>query len=304
MTKENIVREVVGIFKNYEDMENAIDELEISGFSRHHISVLGSQKAVKETFGDSRVNAELLADNPDVPRSPDIKKEEMGLGQGILVSGGMVAGVASAIIASGGVAAPGIITTIAVGGAGGTAVGAVLAKLLGDKYSEFFQNQIDNGGLVLWVNSPKIGMEIKAEEIMKKYGAEDIHVHEIPVNTSEASSKNSKIFGEAFVKLDHLIDKYEETIDKNNTLNKKIFNLHEQLKNAANSDHIVPKNNINKMSCELHEIILLAQDMGKEEQKMTEENMPITGNEENLDSEKYFSIANDLIKLEEEKLFA
>lgn len=175
------VREAVGIFDDYDQLEQAIEALQVGGFARHHISVLGSDGAVKERFGAPHVQTGLLEDHPDAPRSPDIKKEELAIAQGALMSGGMLTGMAAAFIAAGGLAVPGLLATVLIAGTGGTAVGAVLAKLLGDKHAEFFQKQIDHGGLLLWVATPDVAAEGKAREILKRYGARDIHVHELPV---------------------------------------------------------------------------------------------------------------------------
>lgn len=102
MTTDQTIREAVGIFDDYDQMEKAIEALQEDGFGRRHISVLGSEAAVKEKFGARHVKTELLEDHPNAPRSPDIKKEELGIAQGVLVGGGLFTGVVAAVIASGG----------------------------------------------------------------------------------------------------------------------------------------------------------------------------------------------------------
>lgn len=182
------IREAVGVFDNYEEMEKTIEALQIAGIGRRHISVLGSQMAVEKKFGSTHVKTDVLADHPDAPRSPDIQQEELGIGQGALVSGGLLFGVVTAVIASGGLAVPGIVTTAVIGGTGGAMVGGLLAMLLGEKYVEFFQSQIDEGGLLLWVNTPTAEMESKAQQILKNNGARNVHIHELSVNGNLANT--------------------------------------------------------------------------------------------------------------------
>ena len=71
-----------------------------------------------------------------------------------------------------------MVTTAAIGGLGGGAVGGLLAKVLGDEYSDFFERQIKSGGLLLWVKTPTREKEEKAQKILKEFDASDVHVHQ------------------------------------------------------------------------------------------------------------------------------
>ena len=163
MTKKfRNTREAVGVFHNFNEMQKAIAELEISGFERRHISVLGSETAMREKFGRTQEKPEQLENHPEAPRSPNVAPEEVGVAQGVIVVGSTAIGIAAAAIASGGFAIPGAaITSVIVGGVGGTVVGGILAKVLGDKYADFFQKQIDKGGLLLWVQTENAEKEKK-----------------------------------------------------------------------------------------------------------------------------------------------
>lgn len=177
-----IVREAVGVFDTVKGLEAAIDELESSGFERRQISVLGSEGAVKDTFGKANLTAKQLEDNPETPRSHEIRREELGVGQGVVVGGGAFAGILIAAAISGvSVISGGLVTTIALGAVGGTAVGALVAKFLGEKYVDFFEHQIQNGGLLLWVVTPDVASEKQAKQILLNHNAKDVHVHTIPV---------------------------------------------------------------------------------------------------------------------------
>lgn len=177
------VREAVGVFPSTQSLEAVIDELEMSGFERHQISVLGSEAAVKEQFGKANLPVELLEDNPHTPRSPEIRREELGVGQGVVLGSSAFAGMILAAAVSGvSVVSSGLVPMIVIGAIGGTAVGAVIAKLLGERYVEFFQSQIEQGGLLVWVVTPNEKAEEKAKEILLKHDGKDVHVHDIPVD--------------------------------------------------------------------------------------------------------------------------
>lgn len=185
-TMSQPIPEAVGLFHHHDNMQNAINALETSGFERREISVLGSEKAIEERYGSSHVPSKILEDDPNAPRSSKPKPEELGIAQGVLIGGAAYAGVAAAILATGGaVSIPALVTTAAIGGIGGGTAGGVLAKLLGDEYADFFERQIKSGGLLLWVNTPTPEKEQKAQAILSKYGAEDVHIHRFmrPVNS-------------------------------------------------------------------------------------------------------------------------
>lgn len=175
------IREAVGVFDDFGRMQKAIGALETSGFDRRHISVLGSEQALKEQFGTTEIRTRKLEDNPKTPRAANVKQEELGIGQGVLVGGGVLTGVVAAIIAAGGLSVPGtLVPTVLAGGVGGGVAGGVLARLLGNKYAEFFQEQIERGGLLLWVQVPTPELEQRAKKILTQFGAKDIHVHTLP----------------------------------------------------------------------------------------------------------------------------
>src|SRR3546814_10450965 len=91
---------------------------------------------------------------------------------------GAVAG-AGAIVASGGTLAAIIAATAVAGGTGGL-IGSILAKWLGDHHARYLQEQIDHGGLLLWVRTWNAEDEGRAVAILKKHSSRDAHVHALP----------------------------------------------------------------------------------------------------------------------------
>lgn len=297
MEQPQTIREAVGIFDDYDQLEKAINSLQIHGFGRHQISVLGNESALEERFGTSHVKTEMLEDHPSAPRSPDIKKEELGIAQSALISGGILGGVVTAILATGGVAAPGILLAALAGGTGGTAVGAILAKLLGDQYAEFFQKQIDEGGLLLWVTTPTHEMESKATFVLEEHGAKYVHIHDIQIlDHPEAShiSDSPQTFGKAFVILDEISHSHEPVLENDWLIQSKLGRVLELLKDAATSSARVSANQATHIASAIEETTEYAQDMAEEEQRMISESQMIGTGIAERNAQRYFALAKDL----------
>jgi hypothetical protein len=179
------VREAVGVFDRPEDLENAIDELLSSGFHRAALSLLASAHAVDEKLGHRYEKVGTLTDDPTTPRTVYVSSEAIGDAQGGLIGGLMYVGAvtaAGAIVASGGALAAVIVGTALAGGAGGF-IGAILAKWLGDNHAHYLQEQMDRGGLLLWVSLGTVEDEKRAVATLKKHSGNNVHVHVLPAST-------------------------------------------------------------------------------------------------------------------------
>ena len=64
---EGTIREAVGVLDDAKSLEDAIDELESSGFDRAEISLLASEHAIEEKLGHVYTKTEELEDDP-LPR--------------------------------------------------------------------------------------------------------------------------------------------------------------------------------------------------------------------------------------------
>ncbi len=175
--QENVkVSEAVGVFDDVEALSEAVTELEHTAFSRETLSVLGDAKAIEEKFGKPVVNPDKAAEDPDAPRRPPVRTEEKSIGTGAIIGGGAYIGAVGALLTAGAaVTVPAVITAAALGGGGG----GLLAKMLGDRYGSEIEDQIEKGGLVLWVQTRDKDREELACHILKKHGAHNVHVHEI-----------------------------------------------------------------------------------------------------------------------------
>ena len=176
------IREAVCVFNRPEDLQDAIDELLSSGFHRAELSLLASEHAVEEKLGHRYEKVNALADHPTVPRAAYVSTEAIGDAEGGLIGGlmyvGAVAG-AGAIVASGGTLAAIIAATAVAGGAGGL-VGSILAKWLGNHHAHRLQEQLDQGGLLLWVRTWTAEDERRAITVLRKHSGREVHVHALP----------------------------------------------------------------------------------------------------------------------------
>lgn len=175
-------REAVGYFKTPEAIERAVDELLSSGFDRAHLSFLASEKTVEEKLGHKYAKVSELEDSADVPRSCYVSKESIGDAEGALIGAPLyvAAGTAAgAVVATGGTLAAAIGAAV-VAGSAGALLGAALAKLVGDHHARYLEEQIEHGGLLLWVRTWDDERERRAVEILKRHSGLDVHVHDIP----------------------------------------------------------------------------------------------------------------------------
>jgi hypothetical protein len=176
------VREAVGVFQSADALQDAIDDLESSGFDRAELSLAASERAIEEKLGHVYRKVSELEDDAAVPRVSYVAPESIGNAQGALVGGLMYVGAVAtsgAIVLSGGALAAAIAAAVAAGGAGAL-IGAVLAKWIGDRHARHLQQQLDHGGLLLWVRAWNTEREARAVEILKAHSGQDVHIHELP----------------------------------------------------------------------------------------------------------------------------
>lgn len=179
---EETVREAVAVFDDSKSLEDAIEELQSFGFNRAEISLLASEPAIKEKLGHIYAKTEELEDDPNVPRVAYISTESIGDAEAALIGTPMyIAAVTAAgiVTAAGGPLAT-IIGAVLAAGGGGAVIGVVLATLIGEHHAHYLQEQLDHGGLLLWVRTRDEEHEMRALEILSKHSAHDVHVHGQP----------------------------------------------------------------------------------------------------------------------------
>ena len=176
------VREAVGVFHDETALRSAADELLTHGFDRSHLSLLASEHAIEQKLGHAYEKVSELEDDSKVPHlayvGSDSRSEAKGAAVGGLAYIGAL-GTVGLIVASGGTVAAAIVGAAAIGGAGAL-IGSVLARFIDDHHAKSVQEQLDHGGLLLWVRTTDPDHEESAVTILKRNGAEDVHVHDLP----------------------------------------------------------------------------------------------------------------------------
>jgi hypothetical protein len=170
---------------------SAIDDLLECGFDRADVSLLASERAVVEKLGHAYRKVSELEDESSAARVAYAAREDYGAAEGGMISGlvyvGALAG-AGAVVASGGALAAVLLTAALSGGAGG-AVGFGIARWLDRQRDRRLQEQIEKGGLLMWVHVGSDAQEAKATEVLRKHRAEDVHAHELSRTVEVSESR-------------------------------------------------------------------------------------------------------------------
>lgn len=174
-------REAVGVFSDFEALEAAVDELEVSGFDRATVSVLASDEKIKERMGSLHSTLIEIEDDRLAPGAAFAEKDSRVEGEAAAIGIPFYIGCAAAAAVaagSGGLLIPTIGAMVA-GGAAGGGLGALLASAIAHHHSKSVSEQLSRGGTVLWVSLRDDQAERRAVQILTKAGARDVHVHEI-----------------------------------------------------------------------------------------------------------------------------
>lgn len=179
------VREVVGTVHNLELLESMVVALSAAGFDKSDIDLMASREAVLEKLPAIYVDPIPLAEIPDLPRRELVTRDEgttvTGLVFGTLMSLAAL-GAALPVVASGGALAAVLAATAAGGAAGAGIARAVRKIILGGVGAEALERDLNGGGLVVFVRARDAAAEERAQEIMRRSGALNVHIHEIELN--------------------------------------------------------------------------------------------------------------------------
>jgi hypothetical protein len=174
------VREAVGIFDSEAQMQAAIDDLLSHGFDRAEISVLAPVAAVEEKLGHRFESVAEIEDDPEAMTKAYIPIESLGDAEGAVIGSMLYVGAFAGIVlvASGGALAA-ALAALALGGSG-TAIGIALARFMNQHHADYIAEQLEKGGLLLWVRTWDPKDEAKAVELLSGHSAHDVHVHALP----------------------------------------------------------------------------------------------------------------------------
>lgn len=176
---EETVREAVGVFDDWSSLEAAVDSLREAGFPKDAISLLADQATVESKLGHVYDRVEELEDEPAAPRTAFTSTKAIGAREDMVVSSLTVLPTviaASIVVASAGAVAAAIAGTAVVG----ATLGTVLARWIDKRHADRLEEQLQKGGILLWVRTPDEAAERKAIKILTEHANHDVHIHEIP----------------------------------------------------------------------------------------------------------------------------
>jgi hypothetical protein len=180
-TFDYAVREAVGLFHSEDELEDAIEALELAGFDRAQINLLAAQRSAEERLRHRITDQRELEDSDAAPLGVHADRHEVAEGKAALVSGlalvGSFAAIGAVVATGGGLAA--VIAAAAVAGGAGGGIGGLIARTVGQHRAQEIEAQLAAGGLLLWVELRSPEQEQKAIEILKRHSAADVHVHEL-----------------------------------------------------------------------------------------------------------------------------
>ena len=177
------VREVAGVFRARDAMDEAVTALLSSGFDRADIDVVVGAEA-RERLGGAKVAAEELPEVPAAPRQPLVAREDVVLVWSLVLSILIFVGAGFAawlVVKSGGeLIWAGIAAAIGAVAAGW--LGAQLARAFARKRIRYLEAQLLTRELVLLVRVRSAEEEAKATEILLDHGAQAVRPHEIKID--------------------------------------------------------------------------------------------------------------------------
>lgn len=177
--QDQLVTEAVAVFHDVSNLDAAVEALQQAGFKRGDISLLASEDAVEKKLGHRYERVEELEDEPKAPRVVYRTRESLGETEGVII-GSMT--YLPAVLAAGTVVASAGVVAAAVTGTAiaGALIGTVLARWLDKSHAEHLQEQLEHGGLLLWVRTREAQQEQTALEILRAHGGTDVHLHRLP----------------------------------------------------------------------------------------------------------------------------
>ena len=173
---ENTSQEVVAIFHDEAVMEQALIALEAAGIDPDDIALLASCATVQEKLGARFRSVTELEDVPNAPRVAFVPTGAENQFQHTLI--GALSYVATGfglILASSSGLAPMLLTATAAGGAVASA-GEALKWLVGHRQAHRYAEQLNCGGLLIWVRVKDEAQAQSAMAMLKQYGGADVHL--------------------------------------------------------------------------------------------------------------------------------
>jgi len=170
-------REVAGLFRSREKLQAAVDDLLLSGFDRADLDLMGGLDRVRNVLRNASISLDQLAGAPRVSKGAPAWREDIALVQAMIVAiFGFVASAAAAavVIAFGGSIVPAIIAAALAGSIAAALSGLVFARHFKPKDVVVLDENLQGGGVIVWVRVRTADQEAKARQILLAHGAEAV----------------------------------------------------------------------------------------------------------------------------------
>jgi hypothetical protein len=177
------VREAVGVFDEVSELDAAVEGLLAAGFTKADISLLASEQSVSRKLGHRYERVQEMEDEPDAPRIAYRTRASLGDSDDMIT--GTLTYLPTVVAAGTVVASEGVVAAAVTGTAiAGALIGTVLTRWLDRHHAERLQEQLERGGLLLWVRTPDPDTERRAIEILTRHSAHDVHIHQLPAKNA------------------------------------------------------------------------------------------------------------------------
>jgi hypothetical protein len=177
---KNMRREAVAVLDDVVSLEKTVDDLRAAGFAEDDISLLAGHATVESKLGHMYRRVEEMEDEPDAPRTAFVSSKDFARREDMVVAS--LTYVPTLIAAGTVVASAGVVAAALAGVAvAGASIGTLLTHWMDKRHAEWLEEQLDRGGILLWVSTPDTAAERKALDVLTRYSAHDVHVHGLPV---------------------------------------------------------------------------------------------------------------------------
>ena len=157
---------VVGVFRDRDRLEKALEGLQSNGFNRSQLSILATDRPASEAVRSG--SFPISEERQEKP----IDRAELGNVQGLA---GAIPAYLGAVIAAGvTVASGGALAGVAIAALAGGAAGVGAARMLREDLDSTYEEQLATGGIILIAWTRHAGDEDTARRIMAECGATDI----------------------------------------------------------------------------------------------------------------------------------
>ncbi|MEH6405610.1 MAG: hypothetical protein V7750_19720 [Sneathiella sp.] len=175
------VREAVGIFSNVESLYDCVEELQTNGFDRSDITLLDHPHLTNGLSRNSVQDTHMAEDSPTAIRGPFIDPQSLGDAEGALIGVPLyiftIAGAGITAAYGGSIAM--IITAASIMGVIGACIGGGAAYWLKRRHDAYYTDQIEHGGIPLWIHTKDEKHEKQAVKALETYNADDVHIHDL-----------------------------------------------------------------------------------------------------------------------------